>query len=134
MSGKVVLVDDDPLLIRSTSRFLAGSFDVEAFSSGKEALAWLESGNESDVILSDLNMPEMNGIVFLRKAHDINSDASFYMLSGNQDSKMCKQAETHLNGIVERLINKPCNPTELVKTLEDGIKKSRAKRSLSGKA
>lgn len=61
---KVLMVDDEPLILRSMQRWLARSHDVTALSSAREALRRIDEGERWDAILSDLSMPEMGGIDF----------------------------------------------------------------------
>lgn len=129
MQGKILVVDDDPLMIRSTVRLLRRSFCLETCLSAKEAICRLESGEKFDVIISDLNMPEMNGIVFLKKAHEISPHSIFYMLTGNQDALMTRQTESRVGGIVEKLINKPCDPNDLIQILQDGLEKCETRQA-----
>lgn len=60
--GRVLVVDDEPLLARSLSRLLGGEHDVVAVSSGLAALELLRTGERFDVLLCDLRMPGMSGI------------------------------------------------------------------------
>lgn len=60
----VLLVDDEPVILRSVGRFLSASgYDVETSASGHEAIAALRSGTY-DAVVSDLRMPELSGEEF----------------------------------------------------------------------
>lgn len=61
--ARVLVVDDEPMLLRTTTRILATEFDVVAVSSGAEAIAAIEADATFDVLLCDLLMPKMSGIV-----------------------------------------------------------------------
>lgn len=61
---RVLLVDDEPVILRSVGRFLTASgYDVETSASGHEAIAALRSGTY-DAVISDLRMPELSGEEF----------------------------------------------------------------------
>lgn len=61
---RVLLVDDEPVILRSVGRFLSASgYDVETSASGHEAIAALRSGTY-DAVVSDLRMPELSGEEF----------------------------------------------------------------------
>jgi CheY-like chemotaxis protein len=62
--GRVLIVDDEPLLGRALSFVLSDAHCVDVVTSAKEALGRLRSGERYDVILSDIAMPDMNGIDF----------------------------------------------------------------------
>ncbi len=66
--SKIIVVDDDAQALESTAKILRfEGFEVEAFSSAIEALKVLtESQQKPDLILSDVRMPEMTGLEFLK--------------------------------------------------------------------
>lgn len=66
--GNLLIVDDDINWIKLTSSILEKHFNIATAKSGPEALDIIRSGFNPGVILSDLNMPIMNGIEFLKEA------------------------------------------------------------------
>ena len=60
--GRVLLVDDDPLVGKICKRMLDPEHDVTVLTSAREALERLHADPEYDVILCDLMMPEMSGM------------------------------------------------------------------------
>ncbi len=62
--SRVLMVDDEPALGRSTQLLLAPQHDVVPVTTARDALARLAAGERFDVILCDLMMPEMSGIEF----------------------------------------------------------------------
>jgi CheY-like chemotaxis protein len=64
---RLLIVDDEPLVLRSLARVLH-DFDVTTLSSPREALGRLSSGDSWDIILADVMIPEMNGVEFARRA------------------------------------------------------------------
>lgn len=70
---RVLLVDDQPSVLRSMSRMLRiRGYSVDTASNGAEAIKQVALG-EFDVVVSDIAMPEMDGISLLReiRAHDL---------------------------------------------------------------
>lgn len=61
-SGRVLLVEDEPMIAAATRRLLRGHCEVIAAHSGAEALAALEAQPDVGLIISDLMMPEMTGM------------------------------------------------------------------------
>lgn len=59
---RVLVVDDDPLVLRSLTRVLARDFEVAAARNGREALDMVRAGGTYDAMLCDLVMPELSGI------------------------------------------------------------------------
>jgi CheY-like chemotaxis protein len=62
--GRVLVVDDEPLMGRALSIVLSDAHRVDVVTSAKDALGRLLWGERYDVILSDITMPEMNGVEF----------------------------------------------------------------------
>jgi PAS domain S-box-containing protein len=60
--GRILVVDDEELVLRSVKRVLANEHDVTVIGSATEALALCAAGETFDLILCDLMMPEMTGM------------------------------------------------------------------------
>jgi PAS domain S-box-containing protein len=60
--GRILVVDDEELVVRSVKRILSKEHDVVATVSATEALALCAGGEQFDLILCDLMMPEMTGM------------------------------------------------------------------------
>jgi CheY-like chemotaxis protein len=68
MASSVLVVDDDPNLVRLMSKFLKlEGFAPVGVGNGEEALAYLRGGGDASVILLDLRMPVMDGWTFRRE-------------------------------------------------------------------
>ena len=59
----ILMVDDEPMLLRSVRRLLP-EYELVCVESAKKALALLDAGKPFDLIVSDVMMPEMSGIDF----------------------------------------------------------------------
>jgi putative nucleotidyltransferase with HDIG domain len=77
------VVDDDPQVRGALARVIEsqGLSCAEA-ASGAEALALLKAGGEIPVCISDIYMPEMDGVTFLREALQLFPDMAIIMLTG----------------------------------------------------
>lgn len=60
--GKVLVIDDEPVIIKSVKRVLSSEHDVITTTSAEEALKRIQEGERFDVILCDLMMPHMTGM------------------------------------------------------------------------
>lgn len=65
MKKSILLVDDKPEIAKIIMLYLSSLYDVRYEENPIKAIAWLNEGNMPDGIISDLNMPEMNGEEFL---------------------------------------------------------------------
>lgn len=60
--GRILVVDDEPMIAKVVQRILMGEHDVTALTSAQVALESLIAGDRFDVILCDLMMPQMTGM------------------------------------------------------------------------
>ena len=60
--GRILVIDDDPLIGSALRRMLAGDHEVTTRTSARDALGYLRSGAACDMIICDLMMPEMTGV------------------------------------------------------------------------
>ncbi|MCB2182019.1 MAG: response regulator [Desulfobulbaceae bacterium] len=82
---KVLIVDDEDIIRDTFSRLLGyAGYECDTASNGKEALALLEKDNFS-LLLSDINMPIMNGIELLRHSLKKFNELAAIMISGVDD-------------------------------------------------
>ncbi len=78
----VLLVDDNPMLLRCLTRALAECpLPVATCTSPHEALGLIASG-KVQVIITDISMPEMSGLSLLQRAHAIDADLPVVLLTG----------------------------------------------------
>src|SRR3954449_6912011 len=86
-SANCIVVDDEPGVRRSLARMLqAQGFQCFEAASGPEALELLERIRETPLIVSDMRMPELDGIGFLEAVRRRYPDTSVIMLTGLSDT------------------------------------------------
>ncbi len=109
---KVIVVEDDIAIKTLLCSVLEYNFQVTAFENGMEALAWLQQGNVPDIIISDLNTPEINGYDLLvqLKVSSFFSTIPIIILSGEESSETRIKC---LEAGADDYIVKPFNPREL---------------------
>ncbi|MDD3274108.1 MAG: response regulator [Bacteroidales bacterium] len=112
MKKRVLIVDDKETIAKIIKVYIADLFDCVYFDDPIKAISWLQEGDLPDLIISDINMPNMTGVEFLDyvKKNDMFNKIPFVILSG-EDSTSQKIA------LLERgasdYISKPFNPMEL---------------------
>lgn len=85
MARVVLVVDDEPSVLDVTTLMLEDlGCDVVSAGSGGEALALLSENREIEVLITDLNMPGMNGYELADKAADLRPDLLILLLSGRE--------------------------------------------------
>jgi putative two-component system response regulator len=86
-SANCLIVDDEPSVRRSLSRMLAAQgFNCLEAGSGKEGLQVLDRIGEIPLIISDMRMPELDGMGFLEAVRQRFPDSSVIMLSGMSET------------------------------------------------
>ena len=81
--GKLLLVDDDPLVRELIGEQLRGAgFDVTVCDKGPAAIARLDAGLAVDLLLTDFAMPEMNGVALAREARKRRPRLPVVVLTG----------------------------------------------------
>lgn len=120
MTEKVLLVDDEPKLLRALSRNLKKSFDLTTAESGAEALEIVRTQGPFAVVVSDMNMPEMSGVELLEKLYVQAPDTVRMMLTGNADQTTAIDAINQ--GRIFRFFNKPIAPEILESGIKEGLR------------
>ena len=119
--GRILVVDDEPLLIRVVERTLAVEHDVVALSNAREALDRILAGERFDVILCDLMMPQMTGMDLHAELFRLVREQAERMifLSGGA---FTERARAFLAEIPNPCIDKPFNAREMKALLNDRIR------------
>ncbi|MDD6210921.1 MAG: response regulator [Bacteroidales bacterium] len=112
MKKKLLIVDDKPEIAKVISIYMAADCETTHFEDPIQAITWLQMGNLPDLIISDLNMPEMYGGDFLHflKSSEIFKSIPVIILSSEEDSN---ERIRLLEEGAEDFILKPFNPMEL---------------------
>jgi len=113
LQPRVLIADDDPSLRKMLSRLLKrASFDVVEADSGRDALAQVAE-KRFDVILSDIHMPDGDGLELLRSVRRVDLDIPVILMSGKPD---VETAATALEFGAFRYLTKPLG-TETIEKL-----------------
>ena len=109
---KVLIVEDDIMIQMIITRAIEEQFSVIALSSGIDALSFLQDGNLPDIIIADLNIPEMDGMELIEqlKTSGFFHEIPVLVLSGDESSETRIKC---LNAGADDYIVKPFNPREL---------------------
>jgi two-component system chemotaxis response regulator CheY len=113
---QVFLVDDSTTMLMSLKGTLEISgFKVETASDGQAALSRLQAGLKPDLIITDINMPKMNGIELIREARKLLRFTPILALT--TESQQGKRDEAKKNGASGWLV-KPVAGADLVKVIK----------------
>jgi len=123
MSEKILFVDDDLNLLASLGRNLRRQFAVDTAAGGEAGLAKLVDSGPYAVVVSDRQMPGMDGIEFLAEVRKRAPDTVRVMLTGNVD---LEQAVRVVNeGYIFSFLIKPCPNEILTPAIENALRQHR---------
>jgi len=123
--GRVLIVDDEEIVRVSCRRILVPEgYEVKSAGSAAEGLAILSDG-PIDVVLTDLKMPDIDGIEVLRRVKEEWPDTEVVMITGYQTINTALQA-IKLGAF--DYIEKPFIPNDIVEAIEKAIAHRREKR------
>ena len=115
---KFLVVDDEKVIVRSVQMILkAEGYDIEGASSGKDAILKMEQ-NSYDLVLTDLMMPEMDGISLIRWLKENRPDVGVVILTGYPSQETIKEALEL--GIID-YVPKPFTPAVLLDVTQRAI-------------
>ena len=121
-----VLVVDDETLIRDLCVRVLDDFRVLQAGNGHEALEILRR-EQVDVVLSDIMMPDMDGLSLLKKAKEVDPTQVVVMMTGFADKDVVLRA---LRENADDFLTKPLNLLQLKTTLSKALDKKRLKEEL----
>lgn len=119
MKPRIILVDDDSLLLRALRRILQDEFDIVTAESGEEAIKCLTDSGPFAVVIADFMMPGMDGIQFLDRWGFLAPDTTRVMLTGHANLDTAIDAVNR--GKVFRFLTKPINGDSLRLVLHDAV-------------
>jgi NADH-quinone oxidoreductase subunit E/NADP-reducing hydrogenase subunit HndA len=118
MKGNVLVVDDEQVVLRSCERVLgAEGYYVHTADSARKALELIRE-NAYDLMLTDIRMPEMDGIELARQVKEKNPDLDIIIMTGHPSQENIKDA---LSLRIVDYITKPISPAVLVEAAQKAI-------------
>ena len=114
----ILILDDSATMVMSLSRILKNAgYVVETATNGKEGMTKLAAGLKPCVILTDLNMPQMDGIAFIKEARRAAATRFTPIIVLTTESGASKRDEARAAG-ASGWLTKPTEPNELLSTLK----------------
>src|SRR5260370_5312802 len=115
VAEKILCVDDELNILLALQRQLRKQFHLDSALGAEKALAAIERDGPYAVIVSDLQMPGMNGLELLAKVKEISPDTVRITLTGQADLNTAIAAVNQ--GWSFRFLTKPRSTVEMVVTL-----------------
>jgi len=112
MKTQILVVDDDLSILKLLNFILSKDYDIVIKNSGLEALSWLEEGHDPALIISDLQMPYLDGQTFVRnlKISGFYKDTPIIVLSGTEN---LGELVADMPYNIDSYLHKPFNPASL---------------------
>lgn len=111
LTGRILIVDDDPYFLRVLSRILSGeNFQVKTAEGAAQAAEVLKE-NSFDVVISDLRLPDGDGLSILQQVRKGGREVPVVILTAYGEVDSYLEA---MNAGVTEYLNKPVKSEELI--------------------
>ncbi len=120
LRSKVLIVDDEPEVGEILGVLLEEQFDCEIFTDAAHALEALRR-TDFPLIITDLEMPQINGVRFIKEVRELNQTTSILISTGHDSAhpKVQEALRAGANGI----LTKPfLDPDELIRSVRNLIR------------
>lgn len=120
---RILLVDDEVNVLEGLRRHLRAHFDVTIVTGARDALELVRFQGPYEVVVSDLQMPGMDGVTLLSCVRKASPDSVRVLLTGHADVDAAIAAVNE--GNIFRFLSKPCPPWALIRALEASVEQYR---------
>jgi len=121
MRPKILFVDDDPNVERMVKLFLIGqNYEIIYAKNGRAAFRLFEQHKDINLILTDVQMPEMDGIALTEEIRKIDKNIPIVIVSSFGQENL---AQDCINMGATKVMPKPFESTALIQTIESFISK-----------
>lgn len=118
MAKKILAVDDSATMLQTISIALEGiGYEVVTALNGAEGVEVLNGGDKFSAVITDLNMPKMDGISFIAEARKIASCKFVPIIVLTTESQMQKKDQAKKAGATGWIV-KPFKPEQLVTVIK----------------
>ncbi len=116
----ILVVDDEPNILRAMSLVLKSEFDVTTVESGDKAIEKIRQGMDFDVISLDLQMPGLSGIESLKAVKQLSPSTEVLIVTAHSDTESTREA---LKLGAYDYIDKPFSNAELLASIRKGVER-----------
>jgi two-component system response regulator YesN len=117
----LLVVDDESIIVEGIAEMLADTNlplkQIDVAYSAEEGLAKYEEFNHN-IVITDIRMPEIDGIEFIKRIRQINTDTKIIILTGHRDFQYARDAVKYQ---ANEYLLKPIKDVEIVKTVQNAI-------------
>ncbi len=124
MKKSVLIVDDDKTNRESIAKVLTNNYIIYTASNGQKAMDILNKNEDIDLVLTDMMMPEMDGIELLEKIRSTNNDLAVILITGH--SSIESAVDAMRKGAYD-YITKPIDLNKFEITIKNALENKRLK-------
>jgi CheY-like chemotaxis protein len=117
---KVLYVEDDPHVRESALKFFDAVFNnIYVAHSGEMAISMMDEISGLDILISDVNMPGINGIETAIKIKETYSDIKIFFLTAYQNNDLIEDIKNNLEG--SHILSKPIRLNKLIELIKNTL-------------
>jgi len=116
MKKRILILDDEPTNRALIIHLLSRDYELFLFEDGLQGLTWLESGNKVDLVITDLEMPKMDGFEFISR---VSNDPRFQNIGMVLTSSLEEEEVSKRLKCKRPYLQKPLEPFMLKSTLSE---------------
>ncbi len=123
MAGRILVVDDEPVVVKSCERILTPEgYTVESALNGNEAIGKL-GRNGYDLVITDLRMPDIDGLELIRWIRNSKPDTGIVVITGYPSQESIREA---LSLRILDYLPKPFSPALLIEVTAKAMEYKKA--------
>jgi DNA-binding NtrC family response regulator len=129
LKNQILIIDDDKAMCQLLEKMFEKQYQVISKNDGMSAMYWLVEGNIPDLIITDLDMPNLNGEEFIKnlRRSGYYKDVPFVIITGYNNKE--QKVRIMKLGVHDFFI-KPFNPKDLLFSAEVALKHNLQKQSV----
>ena len=116
---RILYVDDEEINLELLQLTFMNDLDVVTATSAKEGLEILDADPDIDVIITDLKMPVMNGLDFIKEIKQRDQEKVCMILTGFMESEII--LEGFNRGLISKYLMKPWKKDELMNAIQEAF-------------
>ena len=120
MKPKILYVDDESINLKLFKLIFSEKYEVFTAENGMQGLEVLANNHDIAIVVSDMKMPGMNGIEFIKTSKPIYPEISYFILTGYEITNEIQEAL--YTGLIIKYFRKPLNKSEIDSEIELAIK------------
>lgn len=117
----ILYVDDEPINLMLFNLSFKNKYKIVTALSGMEGLDKLKENHDTSVVISDMRMPGMNGLEFIRQAKIDFPNIIFFILTGFDITEEIANALN--DNLINKYFSKPFNVIEVEKSISEAFVK-----------